>query len=118
MAGVLCFTQTVHWGPRQAAQLLPLRVPTFFLQLSFCLAKKAFILSKMLMSFALCSQPYCSEMGALVDSAGPNPISQDALLAAHLRLVRTPLYSVLGMKSCRNFVLGWQIGRASCRERV
>lgn len=49
MGGVYCLTQTLNQGLCQEAQMLHLKMPKFFLQLSFCLAKEVFIFSKMLM---------------------------------------------------------------------
>lgn len=85
MGGDFGFTQTVNQGPCQVAQMLYLGMPRFFLQLSFCLAKKVFIISKVLLHPCLCCWPHCSEK---------DPVFQAAPTAAHLKLVLTPLYAI------------------------
>lgn len=96
MGGAFHFTQTVNQGPCQVAQMLHLGVPRFSLQLSFCLAEKVFVISKVFLHPCLCSRSHCSET---------DPIF--SLTAAHKALVLTSLYAILGMGSCTNSGLGW-----------
>lgn len=75
--------------------MLHLGVPRFSLQLSFCLAEKVFVISKVLLPPCLCSRSHCSEM---------DPVF--SLTAALKALVLTSLYAILGMGSCTNSGLG------------
>lgn len=111
MGGARCFTQTLNHGLCQATQLLCSERPDFpyschcAWQRTFSSFQRCGCLCPVLHP-CLCSQPAASTWGGgggcpLGRSAGMSPIPPAALTAAHLGLVQTLLYAVLGLKSHR-----------------
>ena len=107
MAGVPCSTQAVHRGPCQAAQMPPLRVPGFFSQLSFCLAKRAFIFQRYWCLLPCTLSPTALRWGLWENLLGCTPLSRLPTQQLTSGRSRQPSNSALAIKSHRNCGLGW-----------